>query len=193
MTRSDHSQSFDWKTLWQELDSASDDARHEARFREQLRQRAEQYASPPASTETTPLHTVLAFDLGTEQYGVDVVRVRTVRPVGRISPVPGTPAFYPGVVNIRGQIITVIDLRQFFNMDAGLPQPPGELIVVQGKRLQLGLLAHHVRGVTAIASDQVESIEDVRYARGVTASGLVLLDINRMLEDDRLVIGGAET
>ncbi|MFW5771673.1 MAG: chemotaxis protein CheW [Phototrophicaceae bacterium] len=192
MTTSDYSQSFDWKALWQELDGTNDDERREAYFRERLRQRAEQYARPAASTDTTPLYTVLVFDLGGEQYGVDVVRVRSVRPVGTISPVPGTPAFYPGVVNIRGQIITVIDLRLFFNIDASASQPPDELVVVRGSRLELGLLAHHVRGVTAIASDQLESIEDVRYARGVTPGGLVLLDINRMLEDDRLVIGGAD-
>ena len=66
MTTSDYSQSFDWKALWQELDGTNDDERREAYFRERLRQRAEQYARPAASTDTTPLYTMLVFDLGGE-------------------------------------------------------------------------------------------------------------------------------
>ena len=93
---------------------------------------------------------------------------------------------------MRGQIITAIDLRRFFDMSVDESNMPGELIVVESNNLHIGLLAHHVYDVISVSKTTVEPIEDVRYAYGVTADRLVLLDIARMFEDDRLIIGGKD-
>lgn len=81
-----------------------------------LKQRAAQYAAPQkriSNEEIADALTVLAFDLGSERYAIEVSFVRAVRPLSKITPVPGVPDFYRGVMNLRGQIITLIDLRYF--------------------------------------------------------------------------------
>lgn len=193
MTDSEFADVINWRALWKELDW-EDESRHDEVIQQRLRQRARQYASalPERQQDVSDIRNMLSFQLGDEQYAVDVMLVRTVRPVSKITPVPGTPAYYRGVVNIRGQIITVIDLRLFFDMDVDLRETPDEMIVVQASSLELGVLAHRVRDVVAIPAGIVESLDDVRYAFGITEDHIILLDIERMFEDERLIVGGVD-
>ena len=193
MTYFDPSQDIDWQKLWDELEWDNQDYREKTTGL-RLKQRARQYAALPQEEDDdiANKYHVLIFDLGKEQYGIDVTLVQKVLTIDKISPVPGTPDFYAGVVNVRGQIITVLDLQVFFKMNMDTEREPRELIVVQANRLEIGILAHHIHDVITVPSADTESIDDVRYARGVTANGLVILDIARLFEDNRLVIGGSE-
>lgn len=192
----DHSanhEKIDWQAVWSSLgweDSASGDEAS----RQRLRQRARQYAAPKAeSVADSTNKTVLTFTLGEEHYGVDVMVVRSVRSVSHITRVPGVPLFYRGVVNVRGQVMTVLDLRAFFDMPVDdEPASEYELVVVRGGQLTLGLLAHHVEGVVTIPQADIGVVDHIRYAAGVTADRLVLLDVERLFEDQRLVVGGKE-
>jgi purine-binding chemotaxis protein CheW len=185
-------QLIDWQSIWRQIELDEGTRREEA-TREQLRQRARQYAAPLAAVEdSATLQSVLAFDLGAEQYAVDVMLVQAVRILPRITPVPGTSRFYRGVVNLRGQIISVIDLRIFFDIPVDENNPPGELVMMRANNLEIGLLAHHVHGVMTIPNSEIQPMPEVRYARGVTANRLVLLDIAALFEDERLIIGGTD-
>lgn len=184
-------QPIDWQAIRESLDwNAAEKAA------QRLQQRATQYAAPLKQVEETTGHVlnVLTFTLGTEQYGVDVMAVRAVRPLPKVTPVPGTPPFYSGVVNLRGQIVTVFDLRRFFDIatphDAG--RAPRELIIVNTNQLEMGLLASHVKGVMSVPAEAIQQYESVRYAYGVTAARLVILDIAALFEDERLIIGGQD-
>jgi purine-binding chemotaxis protein CheW len=190
MSHFDNHQAIDWKALWEELGWDDETKRGES-TQKRLKKRAQQYALslPDQDAEKLDKLAVLVFELGSEFYAVDVGCVRTVRLVDEVSPVPGTPDFYPGVMNVRGQIITLIDLRLFFGVTIDTDDVPGELIVVEANDLTIGLLAHHVRDVTHVPRSTAESMDDVRYAYGVTAEKLVLLDIVRMFEDNRLIAG----
>lgn len=183
---------IDWKALWREIDWDNEEHQKKAAA-ERLNKRARQYASlPPEEEEEASKRYVLTFLLGKERYAIDVRIVRTVRSVEKLFPVPGTPHFYPGVMNVRGQIVTVLDLRLFFEMHIDEKAPPREVIVVTINNLTIGLLAHHVYDVISVPANVVESIDDVRYAHGVTSDRLVLLDIARMFEDSRLIVGGID-
>lgn len=185
-------QSIDWKAIWQDLDW-DNPARQEEVTRQRLSHRARQYAALVSEAQDDArLLTVLTFDLGTERYAVDVMQVRGVRTLPHVTPVPGIPPFYRGVVNLRGQIITVMDLRIFFGLPADDQKLPGELVIARANDLELGLLTHHVRGVESLSTQELEPLGDVRYARGVTASRTVLLDIAAIFGDERLVIGGGD-
>jgi purine-binding chemotaxis protein CheW len=119
--------------------------------------------------------------------------VRRVRTIGRITRVPGIPRFYRGVVNVRGQVITVLDMRLFFEMPAADDtHPPQELVVVQSGRLEVGLLAHNVQGVRAVPRADIEPVDNIRYALGITIDQLVLLDVPRLFEDERLLVGSKD-
>ncbi|MFW5691912.1 MAG: chemotaxis protein CheW, partial [Chloroflexota bacterium] len=118
--------------------------------------------------------------------------VRTVREVHSITPVPAVPQFYRGVVNIRGQIITVMDLRIFFGMSVESQDIPRELAVVNTGDLEIGLLAHQVQEVRVVQLTEIAPVEDIRYARGITRDGLIVLDIARLFQEKRLIAGASE-
>ncbi len=183
-----------WEKIWNSFAWSADEDPEEV-IQQRLRQRAEQYAAPVQRVEIEPeaVRTVLNFHLGDEYYGVDVMTVRGVRTINRITRVPGIPHFYRGVVNVRGQVITVLDLRLFFDVPAeDAAKAPDELVVVRASGLEIGLLAHNIEGVQAVPIAAVEPVENMRYAWGVTRHQLVLLDVERLLEDEQLVVGGAD-
>lgn len=183
---------IDWDAVWKSL-AWDDSSANENVIVERLRQRAQEYAAPKVDDEQVDSQAVLKFTLGDEQYGIDVMAVRSVRSVGHITRVPGVPHFYRGVVNVRGQVITVLDLRPFFDMQVSdEANPARELVVVRANQLTLGLLAHHVEGVVLIPAAEIEAVDHVRHADGVTAERLVLLNVERLFDDPRLIVGGKE-
>ncbi len=179
--------------VWKSLDWDNDERRLDIE-RERLRQRARQYAI--ASTSDDPAEqseTLLTFNLGTERYGIDVMLVRGVRAEQQITPVPGVPSFYRGVINMRGQIVTVLDLRYLLNV--GNPEthtPPTEVMITQANGLRLGLLAHKVNGVESIPRSAISPIDHLPYSQGVTTERLIVLNLQRLFEDPRLMVGVSE-
>ncbi len=177
------------------LDWDNDDRRFEIE-RERLRQRARQYASHAANDDVSSeqVETLLTFNLGTERYGIDVMLVRGVRAEQKITPVPGVPSFYRGVINVRGQIVTVLDLR--FLLNVGSPEThttPTEVMITQANGLRLGLLAHKVNGVESIARSEINPIDHLPYSQGVTTDRLIVLNLQRLYEDPRLMVGVNES
>jgi purine-binding chemotaxis protein CheW len=163
--------------------------------RERLRQRAEQYAQPVQQSELAPedARSLLTFELGSEQYGVGVELVGGVRQTAKIVPVPGAPAFYPGVINVRGQIITVLDLRRFFGLIiAADAAAPSEVVLAQASGLRLGLLAHRIHGVETLPDSEIKAVEHLPYAYGITADRLIVLNLTQLFEDQGLIVGASE-
>ncbi|MFN8371748.1 MAG: chemotaxis protein CheW [Anaerolineae bacterium] len=184
-------QPINFQTIWNSLEWHDDTQL--VTIQQRLKQRAQLYAAPLKERATLEdVENILAFQLGEERYGVDVMLVRAVRPVARITRVPATPPFYRGVINIRGQIITVLDLRLFLEINVNDSTPPQELVIVRAIGLEIGLLAHHISGVTSLRHSDIQSPGDTRFARGVTSDRLVLLNIGQIFESERLIIGGAE-
>ncbi|MCB9453814.1 MAG: chemotaxis protein CheW [Anaerolineaceae bacterium] len=186
-------QRVDWEAVWKGL-NWDDDMRQASADDQRLRQRAEQYAAPITAPDDLgeDALTVLSFDLGAETYSVDVALVRGVRPLNRLVRVPGAPLFYPGVVNVRGKIITVMDLRPFF----GIPIPtdkevivPDEVVLVRANHLEIALLAHQVNGVQTIPRGAIHPLDNMRYTRGITLERMIMLDMEHLLADDRIIVG----
>lgn len=188
-TNNHHDTHFiDWRSIRESL--AWDEDQQQELL---LRIRAAQYAIPTRNTDGQTAGsrlTTLTMMLGSERYGIDVMFVRSIRTLPKITPVPGIPHFYRGVVNLRGQIITVLDLQRFFDLPAQSSYQ--ELVIVQSNQLEIGLLTTQVQGIEVISTSSIQLIESVRYARGVTPDQLVILDIASLFEDERLVIGGQE-
>lgn len=186
---SDKGISPELQALWEELNQ-SDDIRREKNRKSRFDERAIQYARRPEEEVTyadDEVYKLLTFRFGGEHYGIDVDVVTGIRPVDNITRVPGVPDYYRGVINVRGQIISVLDLRRFL----GLPisdSPASELVLIQAENLSLALLTDRVEEVQWIPRDTVETI-DMRFARGVTAKRLVILDTGYLLADERLIIG----
>lgn len=183
--------SLDWEAVWKSL-NWDDETRQRYAESDRLRQRAKQYSTPVVRRDALPENAkpYLTFDLGAERYSVDVMLVRGVRDGLTIARVPGVPPFYRGVINVRGQILTVLDLRAFFGLDATEEViVADEAVLVHSGHLHLALLAHQVMGITNLAPAAITPIEHLPYAHGVTRERIIVLNLPLLLEDERLIIG----
>jgi purine-binding chemotaxis protein CheW len=187
----DKHETINLHALWEELNQ-DDSQREQENLQTRLQNRAKQYATPQKQETTyaeNEVYNVLTFQLGKERYALDVAHVRGVRPVEALTRVPGVPTFYRGVINVRGRIVSVVDLRHFFNIAGDKSDLPPELIIAETEDLYLALLAHHIEEVNSIPRETVEAV-DIKYARGVTSERLVILDIQMLFSDERLIVGG---
>lgn len=183
---------IDWEAVWKSL-NWDDDQRQEVANQERLRLRAQHYAAPAKYQEDVleATRTVLAFTLGGENYGIDVRYVFGIRALGTVAHVPGTPPFYQGVINVRGRIITVFDLRSFFQIPhAGEASMPEEVVIVHAGKLEIALLAHQVMGVETVPLSTIKPIDHMPYTVGLTSEKVILLDMAQLFQDERLIVGG---
>ena len=137
---------------------------------------------------------LLEFRLAQECYALETRHVREVYPLRDLTPLPCTPPFVLGIVNVRGRITPVIDIKKFFDLpDKGLTDLH-RIILVRGNDLELGLLADVIVGVRTIPVDSLQpslpTLTGIRadYLKGVTAERLVVLDLDRILADPKIIV-----
>jgi purine-binding chemotaxis protein CheW len=160
-----------------------------------LRARAAALARPPARTAAAAtLLEVLEFRLARERYALETRHVREVYPLKDLTPLPCTPPFVLGIVNVRGRIVPVLDLKKFFDLpDYGITDLH-RIILVESQDCELGLLADAVVSVGSIPADSLQSslptLTGIRreYLKGVTAERLVILDVARILADPKIIV-----
>jgi len=137
---------------------------------------------------------VIEFHLAHETYAIESVLVREVYPLKELTPVPCTPPFIAGMVNIRGQILTVIDLKQFFDLPNRELTALSKVIVVRTDNWELGFLADEIIGMRFITPEEMQgslpTLTGLRaeYLRGVTVDRTVLLNIDKLLADEKLIV-----
>ena len=137
---------------------------------------------------------VLEFRLADERYCVATARVTGVYPLKELAPLPCTPPFVLGIVNVRGRVTPVVDIKKFF----GLPEEGLTdlhcIVLVRGQGVELGLLADMVVSVQSMPAASFQSTLPTltgihsEYLKGVTAERLVMLDLDRILGDPRIMV-----
>jgi purine-binding chemotaxis protein CheW len=161
---------------------------------QQLKERAQALARPPETARAQAMLELLEFKLANERYAVETRYVREVHPLRDLTPLPGTPAFVRGIVNLRGRIVPVFDLKKFFSLPEQGLTDLHRIIVVRGRDLELGLLADVVVSVRLVAADTLTpalptlSAIGAEYLKGVSDERLVVLDLERILADPRIVV-----
>jgi purine-binding chemotaxis protein CheW len=147
----------------------------------------------------------MCFQLGAETYGLPILDVREIIGLMPITAVPRAPGFIRGIINLRGKVIPVIDLRLQFGMEPCPATDQTVIIVVQcmveGRALTMGLLVDRVLEVLSIGGDQIEpppsfgATESADFLLGVGKAGqrvVFLLDIARLLSaGDRAALESA--
>jgi purine-binding chemotaxis protein CheW len=151
-------------------------------------------AKQPVQPDAGEQLDVLAFSLGGETYGVETCHVREVCRLVDLTTVPCTPPFIAGVINLRGQILAVVDLRKFFELlSAGLTEL-NRVIVLTGGDGELGLLVDAIHGAHLVAvADLQEGLPTLtgireRFLKGITSEMLAVLDGGRLLADAGLKV-----
>jgi purine-binding chemotaxis protein CheW len=163
--------------------------------REILRARARALARPPESPPAADASLeLLEFRLARECYGLETRHVHEVYPLKDMTPLPCVPPFVLGIVNVRGRVTPVIDIKKFFDLpDKGLTDLH-RIILVRGNDLEFGLLADVIVGVRTIPVGSLQpslpTLTGIRadYLKGVTAERLVVLDLDRILADPKIIV-----
>lgn len=138
----------------------------------------------------------LTFCLGDEEYGIEILKVREIIGMMSITPVPRTPEFIRGVINLRGKVIPVVDLRLKFGMPSVEQTEETCVIVVQADGVEMGTIVDKVSEVADIDSENIEEApffgDEVQtdYILGLGKSAgrvTLLLDIDRALETEHVI------
>jgi len=137
---------------------------------------------------------LVSFNLGTEEFGVDIGMVQEIVRMPEITRVPRTPEFVEGVVNLRGKIIPVVDLRKRFRLPVTENTKSTRIIIVTMNGRTVGMIVDGVSEVRRISADSVEptpemvaSAIDAAYLKGIAKLEgrlLILLDLNLVLNQE---------
>jgi purine-binding chemotaxis protein CheW len=136
------------------------------------------------------VHHLVTFQLDRETYGVEIDKVQEIIRAAEITAVPGAPAHVRGVINLRGKIIPVVDLRARFSLPEYGASDEQRIIVVELGKKRLGMLVDSVSHVIRLSSAHIEDMPeeaitlDENYIKGVGKMErqlIIILDLNRSL------------
>jgi purine-binding chemotaxis protein CheW len=159
-----------------------------------LRDRAQVLARRPQHTPAAGSRLqLLEFHLAAERYAIESRHVQEVLPLRDLTPLPGTPSFVLGIVNVRGRILPVFDLKKLFELpEQGVTDL--HRIILVGDDVAVGLLADVVIGIRAVAVEDLApslpTLTGIRadYLMGIAEDRLVVLDIQRLLSDPGIIV-----
>jgi len=190
---------IDWSALLirQETAFAAASERSLAPDEEQvvLRARAAQLAARPAlEQEAGATIDCLQFLLSGESYAVELSYIDETMPLSDFTPLFCTPPFVLGIINLRGKIISIIDLRRFFELPVIGLSDLNRVIVVGNGTMEFGVLADSIVGMRSIPAKELMPPPDAftgireEFLAGVTAERVALLDMGKILADPRVTV-----
>lgn len=189
---------IDWPEVRRRLDATQEAAG--LRFgaeetKEILRARAKALAQEPRQErrDEEPLE-IVEFMLAYERYGIETLFIREVYPLKDLTLLPGVPPFVLGIINVRGEILSVLDLKKFFDLpDHGLTDL-NKAIVLHAPAMEFAVLADAILGVKTVFFSDLQpalpTLTGIReeYLKGLTPDGAVILDAGKLLEDSRMLV-----
>lgn len=159
-----------------------------------LEKRAEELAREKTNKGDEDSIEVVEFLLANERYGIESRYIREVYPLKDFTPLPGVPPFVLGLVNVRGRILSVIDIRKFFDLPRQGISDLNKVIIVDDEKMEFGILADAIVGVRHIAlsgiGPSLPTLTGIRgeYLKGITGERMVVLDAGRILADKNIVV-----
>ncbi|EGU36299.1 chemotaxis protein CheW [Vibrio scophthalmi] len=135
----------------------------------------------------------VTFQLEEETYGINVMQVREVLRYTEIAPVPGAPDYVLGIINLRGNVVTVIDTRSRFGLMEGEITDNTRIIVIESEHQVIGILVDSVAEVVYLRSSEIDTTpsvgtdESAKFIQGVSnreGKLLILVDLNKLLSDE---------
>lgn len=139
---------------------------------------------------------VVRFMVGKESFGIDIARVQEIVTVPEITRVPDAPDFLEGIINLRGKIVSVIDLRKRLKLNGSFKDKKNRILVTEMDRKVVGLIVDEVSEVLRLNPDNIEPPPEIVGSRGaeyITGVGkledriILLLDIGKVLSSEEIV------
>lgn len=135
----------------------------------------------------------VTFRLQEETYGINVMQVQEVLRYSEIAPVPGSPDYVLGIINLRGNVVTVIDTRARFGLPPAEVTDNTRVVIIEAEKQVIGILVDSVAEVVYLKQSEVDvapnvgTDESARFIQGVAnreGELLILVDLNKLLNDD---------
>ena len=135
----------------------------------------------------------VTFQLDDETYGINVMQVQEVLRYSEIAPVPGAPNYVLGIINLRGNVVTVIDTRLRFGLQTTEVTDNTRIVIIESEKQVMGILVDRVAEVVYLKTSEIDSApnvgtdESARFIQGVSNRDdelLILVDLDKMLTDD---------
>jgi len=146
-----------------------------------------------SAVQDDPILQWVTFHLDGETYGVNVMQVREVLRYTEIAPVPGAPAYVIGIINLRGNVVTVIDTRHRFGLQPGELTDNTRIVVIEADKHVIGILVDSVAEVVYLRLSEIETApnvgneESAKFIQGVCHKNdelLILIELDKLLTDN---------
>jgi purine-binding chemotaxis protein CheW len=144
-----------------------------------------------------PMQEFLTFTLGQEEYAIDILRVQEIRGYDQVTAIANSPSFIKGVINLRGAIVPIVDLRIKFNLEAVTYDQFTVVIILNVLKRIIGVVVDSVSDVIALDGTAIKpppefgSTFNTEYLMGlasVDARMLILVDIEKLMSSDELAL-----
>jgi purine-binding chemotaxis protein CheW len=135
----------------------------------------------------------VTFKLDSETYGINVMQVQEVLRYTEIAPVPGAPTYVLGIINLRGNVVTVIDTRSRFGLVSNEVTDNTRIVIIEAEKQVIGILVDSVAEVVYLKGSEIDvapnvgNDESAKYIQGVSnreGELLILVDLDKLLSDD---------
>ncbi len=137
-----------------------------------------------------PILQYVTFILGNETYGINVMQVKEVLRYTEIAPVPGSPQYVLGIINLRGSVVTVIETSQRFGLTSAEISDNTRIVIIEAGEHEIGILVEAVAEVVYLKQSEMETAPNVgneessKFIQGVCNRNnelLILVDLNKLL------------
>ena len=153
----------------------------------------------PASDNNSsePVQEFLTFTLGSEEYAIDILRVQEIRGYDQVTSIANSPAFIKGVINLRGAIVPIVDLRIKFNLPSVTYDPFTVVIILNVLNRIVGIVVDSVSDVLALKSNEIKPAPefggsfDTQYLMGlatVEERMLILVNIEQLMSSQEMAL-----
>lgn len=135
----------------------------------------------------------VTFQLESETYGINVMQVQEILRYSEIASVPGAPDYVLGIINLRGNVVTVIDTRSRFGLMPSEITDNSRIVIIEAEKQVIGILVDSVAEVVYLKKSEMEPAphvgteESSQFIQGVTNREdglLILVDLNKLLSED---------
>lgn len=150
--------------------------------------------SASAKSSDDPILQWVTFRLAGETYGINVMQVQEVLRYTEVAPVPGAPAYVLGIINLRGNVVTVIDTRHRFGLTPGEITDNTRIVIIEAENHVIGILVDSVAEVVYLRESEIETAPSVgnedsaKFIQGVCHKNdelLILVALDKLLTDEQ--------
>ncbi len=159
-----------------------------------LHQRAKKLEKEFTSTISQNKLDILEFTLGSEHYGIASNFVNRVSTADKIRRLPSTPEFVEGIINVHGNVICIINLKQFFGMSKLKSNDLNRILIIEYADFKLGILADEVIGIESISLDTIQSSIPTltgihsEFLTGITQNQKIIINIPKLIAYKELLV-----